>query len=293
MRAIEPHVFADDTTKHCMRAVDVNLKAYELIFEVEVALREFLIARCEPIGGPRWYRAVLAQAQVSKLERLLEKRTGVTASDLRAKDDKKGWSSRRAFHPIYFVDFPELGEVFKKKSNALGEHLVGKRAESIADHVERLQPMRNAIAHNRPITMGDLRLAESIHAQIRTELGASDFEGLVSCPSITTTALEQTELLKELDSAIEAMKLGSEVQLAAWLRLRQRWWLESEWQLDAESVVDAFSLIAQYQEHWTAEIVGRRRRMQDWMTKHWREDLGRRAKASLVRDASLGEGIHQ
>ena len=277
-----------------MGAVDINLKAYRLLFEVEVALREFLIARCEPIAGPKWYREVLAQAQAAKLDRLLEKRAGFTASDLRAKDDKKGWASRRAFHPVYFVDFPELGVAFKMKSNkSLGEHLVSRSAESIADHIDRLLPVRNAIAHNRPVTGGDLGLAESIHTLLRGELGAGEFDHFVSCPSTVTTSNEQAELLAELSAAIEALKQGNEVRLDAWPRLRQRWWLEGEWQLDSESVVDAFNLLQQYREQWCDELVGRRRRMQDWVTKHWREDVGRRAKASLGRDASLDNGGDQ
>jgi hypothetical protein len=274
-----------------MGAVDVNLKAYRLLFEVEVALREFLIARCEPIAGPKWYREVLSQAQAAKLDRLPEKRPGLTAPELRAKDDKKDWVSRCAFHPIYFVDFPELGVVFKMKSNrSLGEHLVSRSAESIANHTGLLLPIRNAVAHNRPITVGDLGLAESIHALLRGELGAGEFDHFVSCPSTVRTSNEQAELLAELSAAIEALTHGNEVRLDAWARLRQRWWLESEWQLDSESVVDAFSLLEQYREQWCDDLRGRRRRMQEWVAKHWRDDVGRRAKASLSRDASLDNG---
>jgi len=274
-----------------MSTVDNNLRAYKLIFEIEVALREFLIARCEPIGGAKWYRDVLAQAQVAKLERLVEKRAGASPADLRAKDDKKAWVSRRAFHPVYFVDFPELGGTFKTKGNAsLGNHLVGRSAAAIADHVERLSPVRNAVAHNRHISPGDLQLVGSIHAQIRADLGATDFEQLIACPSASSSLVEMAELRAELFAAIEAMKQGVAIQLRAWPRLRQRWWLEPDWQLDSESVVEAFDIIERYREHWNEEYVGRKRRMQDWVASHWREAVGQRAVASLDRDEALGNG---
>jgi hypothetical protein len=135
--------------------------------------------------------------------------------------------------------------------------------------------------------VGDLGLVESIHALVRVELGAVDFGSFVACPSTITTANEQAALLAELSSAIEALTQGTEVRLHEWLRFRHRWWLDSEWQLDSESVVTAFGLLEQYQRLWSNELVGRRRRMQDWSTKHWSHDVGRRAMASLARDASL------
>jgi hypothetical protein len=274
-----------------MSSIENNIRAYKLFFEIEVALREFLIARCEPIGGPKWYRDVLAQAQAAKLERLIDKRNGGSPAELRAKDDKKAWVSRRAFHPVYFVDFPELGGTFRMKSNAsLGSYLVSRSAVAIADHVDRLSPARNAVAHNRHITLGDLQLVESIHAQIRADLGATYFEQLIACPSVSSSLDEMAELRAELIAAIASMKQGLAIQLRAWPRLRQRWWLEPDWQLDSESVVEAFDAIEKYGEHWSEEYVGRKRRMQEWVAAHWRESVGQRAVASLDRDEALGNG---
>ena len=275
-----------------MNALDRNLEAYRLIYEIEVAIREFLIARCEPVSGPTWWKDVLAQAQASKLERSSERRPPPGPSEQRAKDDRKTWMSRRVFHPIYFVDFPELGAAFERNANKeLGNHLVSRNAKAIGDHFERLLPIRNAVAHNRPISAEDLGLVKAIHESVRGELGVDAFRSLVDNPSsITAMQSEMLELLGELNDAAGAVAQAQAVQLSVWGRLRQRWWLEPEWQLDAKSVVDVFRALEKYRDVWEQDFLGRVRRMDNWRAANWSEELLARARASLSRERENSQG---
>jgi hypothetical protein len=276
-----------------MTPLEMNLEAYRLIYEVEVAVREFLIARCEPIMGPAWWREVLERSQAAKLERVAEPRKGAKPADQRAKDDGKHLSSRRAFHPVYWVDFPELGRVFQMNSNKqkLAEHLVSRNAKAIHECFELLQPIRNAVAHNRPIDLADLDLARSVHATVRSELGLDAFATLCNKPnSIAEMRQEMAELLAELKQAGHLVQNAKELQLPVWERLQTRWWLEPEWQVDAKSVVEAFALLVAYRQMWSSDFLGRNRRVTDWREERWSEITFRRAQASLSRELDGSTG---
>jgi hypothetical protein len=272
-----------------MAAIDNNLEAFKLLFEIETALREFLILRCEPRSGPRWYKEVIAKSQVAKLEHAAIARRPDGAEARRASDDKKGWVSRRAFHPICFVDFPELGQAFRMRANVfLNEFLVGQSAAAIADHIDRLSPIRNAIAHNRLITHGDLKMIESTHASVRGEVGGVLFDRLAtSPPSQLEKDAEAEQLRTELRNSADAARSAKEVTLPVWSRLKQRWWLEPDWQLDADSVLEIFKLLEKYCEVWDLSFLGRRQRLETWFESNWKPVVFDRAMASLERDSGL------
>ena len=272
-----------------MSAVDINLTAYRLLFEIETALREFLILRYEPISGPQWYREVLSAALVAKLERTPQGQPPISAVERRAAGDKKGWVSRRAFHPIYFVDFPELGGVFRMKSNSkLGEFLVGKSATAVADHIDRLLPIRNAVAHNRLITSSDLNTIDGIHSIVRANLGSTVFDDLANHPpSQCKKGEEEGALRSELSASAASARAGNEISLSVWNELKQRWWLEPEWQLDADSVRNVFNLLEQYRGAWSEDFLGRRQRVTCWFSKNWDLAVFDRAMASLEHDSGL------
>ena len=272
-----------------MAAIDNNLEAFKLLFEIETALREFLILRCEPRSGPRWYKEVIAKSQVAKLEHAAIARRPDGAEARRASDDKKGWVSRRAFHPICFVDFPELGQAFRMRANVfLNEFLVGQSAAAIADHIDRLSPIRNAIAHNRLITPGDLKMIESTHASVRGEVGGVLFDRLAtSPPSQLEKDAEAEQLRTELRNSADAARSAKEVTLPVWSRLKQRWWLEPDWQLDADSVLEIFKLLEKYCEVWDLSFLGRRQRLETWFESNWKPVVFDRAMASLERDSGL------
>ena len=277
-----------------MAAIDNNLKAFKLLFEIETALREVLIMRCERDIGINWFESVFPPDVLIK-SKTLGDQTGKHGlrgpNETRAKDDKKCWLGRLVVHPIYFVDFPQLSIALEKNSNSsFDAYFVSRNRKHICEYMTRLASIRNAVAHNRMIAETDLQTVQQAHANIRVEIGLEDFDTLVSNPpSQTATQSEMSELVAELKEAARAIDSANSFRLKRWPALKHRWWLKPEWQLDAGSVCAAFELIEAYSLVWQDNYMTQRRKAQDWKTFHWTPSIMERALASLRRDEGLQE----
>ena len=167
-----------------MAAIDNNLKAFKLLFEIETALREFLIERCEQAIGPRWHETVFPKIALERLKTHGEPKPGAKGpGEKRSADDKKGWVSRVAFHPVYYLDFSELADALELKTNNDHDQLfVSNRRDVIVQHLRRAMPIRNPIAHNRMIVEIDLATVQNSYVGIRNEIGAELFDRYASSP---------------------------------------------------------------------------------------------------------------
>ena len=275
-----------------MAAIDNNLKAFKLLFEIETALREFLIERCEQSIGPRWHETVFPKITLERLKTHGEPKPGAKGpGEKRSADDKKGWVSRVAFHPVYYLDFSELADAFElKTNNDLDRLFVSNRRDVIVQHLRRAMPIRNPIAHNRMIVEIDLATVQNSYVGIRNEIGAELFDRYASSPpSQVAKDAEMKQLRTELRTSAAAVRAATEVSLPVWDRLKQRWWMELDWQLDAKSVREVFKLLEGYREVWNQNFLGRRQRMLDWYEPNWNAANFDRAMASLERDSTLAE----
>lgn len=262
---------------------DLNLKAYQLIFEIESVLRELLIEHGERSMGPRWHAEVLPSSTRQRLNEAL--REGAAR---RQKDDGKTWTSRRAFHPVYFIELGDLADTFRMRANkSLDALCVASEREAVSEQLLRLLPIRNAVAHMRLIASSDLLQIQTAHSLLASTVGRDTFARLArELPSQRLVTREMAELAGCLSTASQAIEQIEAVDLAVWRRLQARWWLDDSWHVDSRSIRMAAELCVAYDVEFCRDVVMRRMRMERWTKQHWDPNLLNLARASLTREIS-------
>jgi hypothetical protein len=279
-----------------MAAIDNNLNAFKLLFEIETAVREFLIMRCEKDIGIDWFESVFPKVVVDKSKTIGaqgNKNWEKSSEEKRAIEDKKSWFSRLIVHPIYYLDFTHLAEGIQMNSNTgLDQIFLRRNRKDICENLNRLNVIRNAVAHNRMITEMDCKTVKQVHELIRTEIGGEMFDRLAGQPpSQIATQSEMSELVTELKEASKAIESSTEFKLKKWPVFKYRWWLKPEWQLDADSVLNAFTLVEKYIDNRESDFKGHIKRADNWRRQYWNSSIFDRALASLQRDNDLTKGI--
>ena len=262
---------------------NLNIRAYELLFRIETVLREILIEHCEQAFGPNWWKAaVLTQDARKRLAESIK-----IGAERRSKDDKKSWTSRKVFHPLYFVEFADLADAFKMRANAekLDEICVANERSEVADQLSRLLPIRNSVAHMRMVSKADLIQVEAAHDVLAGVVGRSNFDRLAkTLPSQCAVQQEMDSIAKCFSMAMDSVHQMHAIDMTAWTQLSSRWWLDTDWHVDSESIRNGANLFASYQSEYQSDIVGRRVRMERWIRQHWKPGIVERSIASLQRE---------
>ncbi len=127
-------------------------EAYELLRKLEVALRGRIEESLSRVS-PNWWD-----------ERI--------PGDVRERAGKRKQQSGTGLHPIQYVDFPDYVKIIRRKDNWRDAfHKVFKDEESISVKLRELGPIRNALAHFRPLPKGSLE---------RLRVNAKDILGLMN-----------------------------------------------------------------------------------------------------------------
>ena len=261
---------------------NLNIRAYELLFQIESVLRELLIEHCELAFGPNWWKAsVLPQDARKRLAESIK-----LGAERRSKDDGKSWTSRRVFHPLYFVEFNDLAEAFSMKANAiLNEICVANERKEVANQLSRLLPIRNSVAHMRLVSYADFIQVEAAHDVLAGVVGRSTFDRLArTLPSQCAVQQEMDSIANCFLTAIDSVHQIRELDITAWTQLSSRWWLDTDWHVDSESIRNGANLFVAYQAEYQSDIVGRRVRMERWIRQHWKPGIVERSIASLQRE---------
>ncbi len=112
-------------------------EAYELLRRLEGALRGVIEESLSRVS-PNWWN-----------ERIL--------GDVRERAEKRKQQSGSDLHPIHYVDFSDYVKIIRKRDNWRDAfHKVFKDEESISVKLRELEPIRNALAHSRPLPKGSL-----------------------------------------------------------------------------------------------------------------------------------------
>ncbi len=89
--------------------------------------------------------------------------------DVRERAEKRKQQSGTSLHPIQYVDFPDYLKIIKRRDNWRDAFLkVFKDEESVSVKLRELEPIRNALAHSRPLPKGSL---ERLRMNARDTLG--------------------------------------------------------------------------------------------------------------------------
>lgn len=127
-------------------------EAYELVRKLEGALRGLIEESLSRVS-PNWWN-----------ERVPD--------DVRERSEKRKQQSGTGLHLIQYVDFPDYLKIIRRKDNWRDTfHKVFKDEESISVKLRDLEPIRNALAHSRPLPKGSLE---------RLRVNAKDILGLMN-----------------------------------------------------------------------------------------------------------------
>ncbi len=113
-------------------------EAYGLLRKLEGALRGLIEESLSQVS-PNWWN-----------ERI--------PGDVKERAEKREQQSGTGLHPIQYVDFPDYLKIIRRKDNWRDAfHKVFKDEESISVKLRELEPIRNVLAHSRPLPQGSLQ----------------------------------------------------------------------------------------------------------------------------------------
>ena len=128
-----------------------------LFQQIEHHLRMTIERKLRTSSGERWYRERVPE-QI--LKRWQERKEG----DCRQRGD--------SFRLIFYADFMDLSDIICRGDNWKDAfHLLFGSKQDIQVSLQRLSPIRNAIAHNRPLVRTDQIILFSEASRILTALG--------------------------------------------------------------------------------------------------------------------------
>jgi len=195
-----------------------NIAIYELLYHIEVGLREFIIEVLEAKVGPRWWKQRLP--------------SDVKDHYVEGREYEKNikWCQLIPHHPMYYTDFPDLKKVIARRDNWREVfQSVFKREDIIVSTLGELEPIRNKIAHNRKATSDDLNIVEAAYQKIVAAIGERHFLELVAkCTLAEDIPKHLLELQKEAKVAFEICRACKPLEgLQGWERVRRMWWFDT------------------------------------------------------------------
>ena len=218
--------------------MELNVKAYRLMFTLENVLRELCIEQLNASFGAKWYKSQLSPTALKKFS------DGIT-------NDRAQFSiSFTSFHPVFYLDFSDLREIIMRKDNwnAAFSNLFGNKSQSlIIASLSQVEPIRNKVAHNRTVQEHEVATLNKLLGDIKNCLGEKDFQSYVSRahdhPQILRHFVEIGEEVLAIAVDIRAYKNCHAPVI--WQSCSKKWWWD-ELHLGTElSKVDKFYTLAE------------------------------------------------
>jgi hypothetical protein len=215
-----------------------NREIFELLFYIEVGLREFIILISTEEFGSNWYEK-LPGAALQKYK------------DGMSKEKNEKWTTNIPHHFIYYIDFPHLAEILRNKSwkSCLKNYFSVKNKEVIISSLSSIEPIRNKIAHNRKASKTDFEIVNSAFAIISTSIGKDLFYKLSE--KITVAEDIEVKLLKLIKEIEQSYHFCTKFQiiekLKYWDLIRNEWWFNDDYLgLELTTIKDYFFKIEEY-----------------------------------------------
>lgn len=234
-----------------------NDTIYELLYYIEVGLREFIIEVLETKIGPPWWRQCLPNdvKQTAKSGLQLEK--------------KIKWSKVIPHHPMYYTDFPDLKKIITKGDNwrNLFQPIFG-REDLLISTLSELEPIRNKIAHNRKATTEDLAIVETAYKKIVTAIEEEKFYELVNrCTLAEDVPASLLSLEGEAEQAFKiCLAYEPMIVLENWERIRMSWWFNADYlENEISAIEEYFKTLHAYKQ--LPRLRGHGHKIEAWVNK--------------------------
>lgn len=142
-------------------ALSAGLGGYQRLFRIENTLRELVVAELGRVGGSKWWKQRVPGPLQQK------------ATAGKVYEASQPWRGRIIYHPIFYLDYPELRAIVEKKDNwddAFQPLFL--RKDQFSATFGAVEPARNRVAHTRVCLPDDLRAMDRAIAMLETAIGA-------------------------------------------------------------------------------------------------------------------------
>ena len=161
-----------------------NLEVFDIIYQIEIALRELIIEILSNIEGQKWYMRLPGEI-------LIKYREG------REYEKKIHWTQFIQHNPIYYVDFPDLKKIIENNNYwKKAFEPIFSRKEILTSTLSEIEPIRNKIAHNRKATSRDVTIARSALNKLSASIGTTYFSTLVNRCTLAPNIYEELSKLQ-------------------------------------------------------------------------------------------------
>ncbi|MGN6149002.1 MAG: Swt1 family HEPN domain-containing protein [Rhizomicrobium sp.] len=203
-----------------MLSLALNTECYSELFKIENILREFCKEQLTLTFGEKWYLSQLSPTAKQKF-------TGGIAYD------RSQFSLRLiSFHPIYYLDFPDLREIISRRDNwkSTFTKTFGERDyERLKSLLAELEPVRNSVAHNRPITDHEKQLVRNLLTRLQNWIGQE------RCDAYLESALHPPAMFSMISDLEAEIRNTSEIMISCsnhfstecWENCSKQWWWDS------------------------------------------------------------------
>lgn len=216
----------------------INIEAYSYLYAIETALRELIIDSLEKIAGPKWYKQRLPAEALQKYK------------DGKSYELSIKWTRLIPHHPIYYIDFTHIRQIIIRNDNwdDIFKGVFGRKS-FIENTLSELEPIRNNIAHNRKLSIGDLKIVKTAYTKLEGALGS---DRLIQLQKRCTSALDIYNRLKALQKeCVLTYKLCSKYEavksLDIWVSVCVEWWFDASYLgKKLEGIIVYFNAIQEY-----------------------------------------------
>jgi hypothetical protein len=257
--------------------------ASDYMYGIEIALRELIIEvmDADPSHGRLWYLKLEPARDVVK--KMREART----DQLRNRHIQF-----IAYHPIYYTDFPDLRKLFESRLvwPRFERYLWGK--EAFLGDLEKLEPIRNSIAHHRPVPHSTVEIIAPVWNMLKNRLGEEKIKLWVQRPTVVENIREKlNHINQEIHKTWEVIS-QKECQLPDILEVRDcvaAWWFTREYLLpdkeeipEFDSILKYFNKLSEYNQNIPFHERGYVIKIRKWVGENKIDELVTNAESVMV-----------
>ena len=232
-----------------MEQIDLNVQAYKLLFRIENGLRSFIEQTLGAEFGPKWWKQQIPGDIREQCE------------DHQKEEREKRWLDYQTVHPICYSYLDDLKKTIVRGDNwdKVFAQYFGQVKIIVESKLTELEPLRNKIAHNRPVTEMEVQKLALVWRELQQCMAASSVghstESIATVPSLRrmddSVAREIAEQLGQL--AVELQNNRNRLTnlesaaLEKWTEVQTKWWFSPEFMnLDPSDLRDGHELLAEY-----------------------------------------------
>lgn len=250
-----------------------NCTIYNVIFNIEIGLRELIISEMSIIDSNRWYKRRIPGDIYDKCKDKMKLEKNIP------------WTQYIDHHPIYFTDFSDLEKIISRKDNWLDcFEKIFKNKNIFQSWSRTLEPIRNKIAHNRIASEEDQKIADSIFLQIKTCIGEEKLTTLILNKTIAKSIPRLMEELMDEITFLHKSILSFQAITATecWNTIKDKWWFDVDYLGSNEltTVTDFYGMCNEYvllpRARGSGHII------ESWVSNNYHPDIYKKAIECLV-----------